>query len=81
MKALKSNSVQILLIGSVVCMVMGGVFMLLQAYTDVEAPMTAVSLIGGGFLTLIGGNKLRESVQSNKGQYYDEQENRIKKVE
>lgn len=80
MKALKSNSVQILLIGAITVMIMGGVFMWLQHKFEVDAPMTAVSLIGGGFLTLIGGNKLRESVQSNKGQYFDEEENRLKKI-
>lgn len=80
MKALKSNSVQILLIGAFVCMVMGGYFMVLEMLTGVESPMTSVGLIGGGFLALIGGNKLRESVQSNKGQYYDEEENRLKKI-
>lgn len=69
-RVLKSMSIQILFIGMVLCTIM---------YKITDAG-TLTELFAGGFLALVTGRKVRDAIQSNKGQYFDEDENKLKSV-
>ena len=61
MKALKSSSVQTLIIGCILCTVMAKI-------TD---DITIPTIFAGAFTAIVAGRKTRDVVQSSKGQYYD----------
>ena len=77
MKAIKSQSVQTLLIGFFTC----GLMAYLSSLLDFEISDTVISLFAGGFVALVTGNKVRDSVQANKGLYYHEDDKTLKKAE
>lgn len=70
MKALKSDSVQTLIIGIVLCSLM-------YKFTD---EITLPTIFASAFTALVVGNKVRSNIQSSKGQYYDKEENKLKEV-
>jgi len=87
MKALKSISVQILLIGMLACTIQVIIIMYFgkRWQYDAGTVLALAQLVGGtfagGFSGLVIARKGRDMVQSNKGQYFDEKEKTIKKVE
>lgn len=83
-KALKSQSVQILIIGAIVCTAMSIVLMLVGYWLDFDGILTVIQIvvgtIAGGFAVLIGGRKGRDMLQARNGHYFDEGEQRLKDV-
>lgn len=87
MKAWSSLSVQILLIGMAACTLQVVTIMYFGKRWGYDAGtvLALAQLVGGvfasGFSGLVIARKGRDMVQANKGQYYDETEKVIKKVE
>lgn len=71
MKALCSESVQILIIGASVCAGM---------YWAMEKELTIPTIFAVAFTTLVVGNKVRANIQSSKGQYFDTESKELKTV-
>lgn len=71
MKALKSISVQILIIGAIICAAM------YKFINEVTIP----TIFATGFTTLVAGRKVRDAIQSSKGQYFDEDAHKLKNAE
>lgn len=61
MKALKSTSVQTLIIGAIIC---SGIYQ----FTDTTVTM----IFATAFTTIIAGRKGRDIIQSSKGMYYED---------
>lgn len=61
MKALKSTSVQTLMIGSILC---SGMYF----FTD---EVSLPTIFAGGFVAIATGRQIRNGIQANKGQYFD----------
>lgn len=72
MKALNSLSVQILIVGGILCMGM---------YWVMSKELTIPTIFATAFSALVVGNKVRSNIQSSKGQYYDDETKTLKKVE
>ncbi len=69
MKALKSQSVQTLIIASAICTGM---------YWGMGKELTIPTIIASAFSALVVGNKVRNITDSTNGQYYDEQSQILK---
>jgi hypothetical protein len=61
MKALKSTSVQVLIVGGLLCC---GIYQ----FTDTTVTM----IFATAFTTIVAGRKGRDLIQSNKGMYYED---------
>lgn len=80
-KVFKSQSVQILLLGAIVCTLMAAALMFIANKFEFDAPMSVVTVFAGAFTTIVVGRKGRDLIQSNRGIYYDEEEQKLKNVE
>ena len=87
MKAIRSLSVQILIIGMVACtlQIVAIMYFGKKWSYDNATVLALAQIVGGvfasGFSGLVIARKGRDMVQSNKGQYFDEDEGRVKKLE
>jgi len=70
-KALKSTSVQTLIIGSILC---SGMYF----FTD---EVSLPTIFAGGFVAIATGRQIRNGIQANKGQYFDQGEGKLKNIE
>ena len=70
-KALNSLSVQILIIGALVCTGM---------YWGVNKDTTLVTIFASGFTGLVIGRKVRDGIQASNNVYYDDNDKKLKSI-
>lgn len=68
MKAIKSESVQTLIIAGITS---GLMYYLLNE-------LTLATMLLGGFLTIVGANKVRTNINASKGHYFDKETGTLK---